>query len=193
MTTNTLFNIDKAILATDEQKAQFRIFVEKYPNTYSKRENLEAHLTGSMLVFDETGEYVLLTHHKKLKKWLQLGGHNDTPGYTMLDTAIKEAEEEGFDDRRIEYNLLGGVALDLDKHNVGDHEHYDMCFAMTVPSHEKISCSFESLDLKWIACQEVLSSDEYEPRLKRMVAGALNIFFGRENVNTVVVQTKNKV
>lgn len=192
MTAHTLFNIDNAVLATPEQKALFKNFVERYPDTYCSRNNMQGHLTGSMLVFDESGENVLLTHHKKLKKWLQLGGHNDTPGYTMLDTAIKEAEEEGFDDRRIQYTLLGEVALDLDKHSVGDHDHYDMCFAMTVPPTEAISCSFESLDLQWVACKDILVSDNYEPRLKRMILGAWEVFFGRTH-DTVMVSKKSPI
>jgi len=44
-------------------------------------------------LIDSKGERVLLTHHKKLGKWLQLGGHSDGNS-NMLDVALKEAKEE---------------------------------------------------------------------------------------------------
>ena len=41
------------------------------------RSQLSGHLTGSAWVVDRTRNQTLLTHHRKLDKWLQLGGHAD--------------------------------------------------------------------------------------------------------------------
>ncbi|MEE7565509.1 NUDIX hydrolase, partial [Xanthomonas sp. Kuri4-3] len=39
------------------------------------RERLAGHFTGSAWVVSRDGERTLLTHHRKLQRWLQLGGH----------------------------------------------------------------------------------------------------------------------
>ena len=44
------------------------------------RSCLEGHFTGSALVLDAERGRELLTHHRKLGKWLQLGGHSDGDG-----------------------------------------------------------------------------------------------------------------
>ena len=38
------------------------------------RSNLEGHVTGSAWLVSPDGKQALLTHHKKLGRWLQLGG-----------------------------------------------------------------------------------------------------------------------
>src|SRR5690606_13008812 len=41
------------------------------------RERLEGHFTASAWLVDRTGSRTLLTHHRKLGRWLQPGGHAD--------------------------------------------------------------------------------------------------------------------
>lgn len=41
------------------------------------RARAEGHFTGSAWVVSADGERTLLTHHRKLQRWLQLGGHAD--------------------------------------------------------------------------------------------------------------------
>jgi hypothetical protein len=41
------------------------------------RERVAGHFTGSAWLVDRGGMRVLLTHHRKLGRWLQLGGHAD--------------------------------------------------------------------------------------------------------------------
>src|ERR1700741_1285851 len=41
------------------------------------RDRLSGHFTASSWLVDRSGERVLLTHHRKLARWLQLGGHAD--------------------------------------------------------------------------------------------------------------------
>ena len=50
-------------------------------------------LTGSSWIVDATKGLTLLTHHRKLNKWLQLGGHADGLSDVFL-VALKEAQEE---------------------------------------------------------------------------------------------------
>ncbi|MDD3605155.1 MAG: NUDIX hydrolase, partial [Kiritimatiellae bacterium] len=37
----------------------------------------QGHITGSAWLVNRAGTHVLLTHHRKLNKWIQLGGHAD--------------------------------------------------------------------------------------------------------------------
>ena len=51
------------------------------------------HLTGSAWIVSPDRTRTLLTHHLKLDKWLQLGGHADGDG-DLLAVAWREAREE---------------------------------------------------------------------------------------------------
>ncbi|NCQ52264.1 hypothetical protein GW796_10335 [archaeon] len=115
----------------------FKKLLVEQPNDFFGKKSNVAHMTASSLVVNDDLTKVLLTNHKKLKKWLQLGGHwcdfEDFPSKTILEAAIKEVEEEGYNDQKIPQNiLLGGKPLDLDIHSVGDHLHYDVCFLSQV-------------------------------------------------------------
>jgi 8-oxo-dGTP pyrophosphatase MutT (NUDIX family) len=57
------------------------------------RERLEGHFTGSAWLVSGDGLRVLLTHHRKLGRWLQLGGHADGDR-DLARVALREAEEE---------------------------------------------------------------------------------------------------
>jgi hypothetical protein len=57
------------------------------------RDNLDGHLTGSILITNPEGTRVLLMLHKKFERWQQFGGHCD--GETdVLGVAIREFHEE---------------------------------------------------------------------------------------------------
>ena len=72
-------------------------FVENEPDCL-KRSLQKGHVTASCWILcPERGE-VLLTHHRKLGIWIQLGGHLDV-GEDVLDAALREAcEESGIPD-----------------------------------------------------------------------------------------------
>ena len=67
-------------------------FANKHSNCFH-RENHEGHITGSALVTNRSLDRVLLTHHGRLNKWLQLGGHSDGHPLTW-EVAFREAQEE---------------------------------------------------------------------------------------------------
>ena len=59
------------------------------------------HITASCWIIDETFRYALLTHHRKLDRWLQLGGHIEDDR-DILSAALREAREEsGLDDKGV--------------------------------------------------------------------------------------------
>src|SRR3954465_12963044 len=57
-----------------------------------RRERLAGHFTASAWVVSADGMRALLTHHRKLGLWLQLGGHADGERDLQV-AALKEAEE----------------------------------------------------------------------------------------------------
>ena len=64
------------------------------------RENLQAHFTGSAWVVSADGARTLLTHHRKLERWLQPGGHADGDRDRAGKPARDIARKGGKDDER---------------------------------------------------------------------------------------------
>ncbi|MBC7980842.1 MAG: NUDIX hydrolase [Armatimonadetes bacterium] len=136
------------------------------------------HITGSAWVVNADGSEVLLTHHRKLDRWLQLGGHADGDCDT-LSVAIKEAEEEsGLRD----FTPLGSGIFDLDIHpiparkNDPGHLHYDVRYVLRANGSLSFTVSEESHDLCWIAIDQV-STLTSESSMMRMVDKWRNLRF----------------
>jgi 8-oxo-dGTP pyrophosphatase MutT (NUDIX family) len=137
------------------------------------------HITSSAwIVSRETGA-ALLTHHRKLERWLQLGGHTD--GETnVLASALREAEEES--GLRNFESLPGGRCpeiLDVDVHAIpahGDepaHEHHDIRFLLRVSEAQKIERQVvESKEVRWFPSDGITVRFEEESlaRMARKVA-----------------------
>ena len=90
----------------EEIIAQVFEFLDNQIDCFS-RSNLYGHFTGSAWVVDETNNWVLMTHHYQLNKWLQLGGHADG-NENLLDVAMNEAiEDSGLNEDEISNNMTG--------------------------------------------------------------------------------------
>lgn len=146
---------------------RFQSFLKEYPTCFER--TLEVgHVTGSALVMTEDFSKVLLTHHAKLNKWLQLGGHCDG-NPLVFETALRETKEESglkeihiIDASRF-VNLPSTATplfFDIDIHEipvrktVPAHLHYDLRFLVTTPTPEKIQITQESQDLRWFTLPE---------------------------------------
>ena len=121
------------------------------------RDHLPGHITGSAFITDTSRSSILLTHHAKLDKWLQPGGHADGDE-DILGVALREAEEEtGLK----KFKLLDKYIFDLDIHTIParkdfpEHLHYDVRFLFEADQQEKLLITEESIDLKWFPIQEV--------------------------------------
>ena len=55
---------------------RFEQFVQQHEDCF-ERSCVPGHLTGSAFFVNRSGDALLLTHHRKLDLWLQLGGHAD--------------------------------------------------------------------------------------------------------------------
>ncbi|UQE74052.1 NUDIX domain-containing protein [Gordonia sp. PP30] len=59
-----------------------------------ERACVPGHVTASAIVFDATGEHVLLTLHPRVGMWVQLGGHCEPGDPGLAAAALREATEE---------------------------------------------------------------------------------------------------
>jgi 8-oxo-dGTP pyrophosphatase MutT (NUDIX family) len=114
------------------------------------------HITGSAWLLDGVGERALLTHHRKLGKWLQLGGHSDGDPDTLA-VALREAHEES----GLAVTALDRAILDLDIHEIparGEqpaHLHYDVRYLLQVSDSNAFAISDESHELAWVSVEDL--------------------------------------
>lgn len=149
---------------------RFTAFVGAHPLCF-KRKLAIGHVTASAWLVDEAGERTLLTHHRKLRRWLQLGGHLEGDR-DILAAAIREAREEsGLEDLEPVSNEI----FDLDIHSIPArseepaHEHYDIRFALRAIGDPTFTVSDESRALAWVPL-DALQTVTDEVSILRMAA-----------------------
>lgn len=133
------------------------------------RERLSGHFTGSAWLVSADGQRVLLTHHRKLDRWLQLGGHADGD-VDLGRVALREAEEEsGLANLVVESGIF-----DLDRHwiparaDVPGHWHYDVRYVVRATASEDFVVSTESHALAWRDIAEIAADANADESLRRM-------------------------
>lgn len=135
---------------------KFIRFISDFDDCF-ERTQIYGHITGSALVTDKDMKKVLLTHHKKLNKWLQLGGHADGNPNVIEVSKREVIEESGINDISIPYENI----FDIDVHVIParkeepEHYHFDIRYLFLTNSNEHYIVSGESHDLKWIPIDHV--------------------------------------
>ncbi|MBK1879612.1 NUDIX hydrolase [Pelagicoccus mobilis] len=135
---------------------RFLEFVRRNEDCF-ERSLQEGHVTGSAWLVNRAGTHVLLTHHRKLGAWFQLGGHADGES-DVSRVALQEAlEESGLS----ELSLLDEAIFDIDIHLIParkadpDHYHFDVRFVVQATGSEAFQVSEESLDLAWVEIDSI--------------------------------------
>lgn len=133
------------------------------------RERLAGHFTASSWLVAADGARTLLTHHRKLGLWLQLGGHADGDR-DLARAALREAEEE---------SGLPGLSIapgifDLDRHWIPEHKgvpahwHYDVRYVVRAGEDEAFVVSDESHALAWRDIAALARDDAADASVRRM-------------------------
>lgn len=136
---------------------RFRSFVEAYEDCFQRTLAWPGHVTGSAWIVSPERDAVLLTHHRKLDLWIQLGGHADG-NPDPHDVALREGlEESGLPALT---SLGAEIPFDLDIHLIParkdepEHSHFDVRYAFVAP-HRDFVVSDESHDLAWVPIPEL--------------------------------------
>ncbi len=165
-----------------------RALVETQRNCF-ERSCFPGHITASAWLLSPDGKRFLLTHHRKLRRWLQLGGHADGDP-DVAAVALREAREEsGLTELRFATPGDAPMPIDLDVHAIPAsgkdpaHQHHDVRFVLVAAPGQTIFASDESTSLEWFEMDalEAIADDESVLRLGRKVrtllgASALRLF-----------------
>jgi 8-oxo-dGTP pyrophosphatase MutT (NUDIX family) len=122
------------------------------------RDCFPGHITSSAWIVSRESGDVLLTHHRKLERWLQLGGHTEGEP-DVLSSAVREAEEES--GLRI-FQAIPRTGpceiLDVDVHDIPArgseplHQHHDIRFLLEVSEAQTIRHQeAESKQVSWFS------------------------------------------
>jgi 8-oxo-dGTP pyrophosphatase MutT (NUDIX family) len=115
-----------------------------------RRECVPGHVTASAIVVDDTGGQVLLTLHRRLRRWVQLGGHCDDDDRDIVAAALREAtEESGVPGLRMEPDLAAIHVHPVTCSLAVPTRHLDLQFVARAPAGAQIVISDESEDLRW--------------------------------------------
>jgi len=144
-------------------------FVDEHANCFERSLSI-GHITGSAWIVDQQRTHALLTHHRKLNRWLQLGGHSDGDSNTLAVALREGREESGLQALR----PVSEAIFDVDVHliparkNEPDHYHYDVRFLLEADRHAPLTISDESHNLAWLPLEKIitLAADE---SIQRMV------------------------
>ncbi len=140
------------------------------------------HVTASAFILDATRTRFLLTHHRKLDRWLQLGGHVDGEP-DAREAALREAREES---GMSEFTVVPldasdpSVPLDVDIHPIPArgseprHDHHDLRYLLIAAPGQDLVLSDESHALRWFPVRE-MESVLAEPNLLRLAAKAIEL------------------
>jgi len=175
---------DYAVAHRDERSCvdAIRGLVESHSDCF-ERSCLPGHITASAWIVSADYQRFLLTHHRKLGRWLQLGGHADgDPDVEAV--ALREAQEESGMEH---FECLPATAkcrvFDLDVHVIParpgepEHEHHDVRFLLVAAQDQPLQLSDESNDLRWFDWSESdkVASDESVARLARKARARLGL------------------
>ena len=155
----------------DTNKALTLLFLTKYDDFWSKK-NTVGQITCACWVINKEHTKALMTHHLKLNRWLQLGGHLEREDNTIVDSCIRELKEEsGLN----QFNLVSNDIFDMDVHKIptskkGVIEHFHFDIRMLFEADENESIQFdksESNNLMWMAFEDILKLENAS--INRMV------------------------
>lgn len=155
-----------------EHTSSLKFCIANSPNHLSM-----GHFTASAFLLNHDQTKFLLMHHKKLNKWLQLGGHCESDD--LLTEAIREAREESGIN---EIEAVSNNIFDIDVHYIPQtlkdpsHYHYDIRFLLKTIDNDNFIKNNESHELKWFSFADYPQLGiELERSVTRMIEKFKNV------------------
>lgn len=152
-----------------EERSHLTRFRELLKNSAQPfdRGNFPGHVTGSAVILTSDYEQMLLTHHRKLDLWIQLGGHLEKDA-TVAEGAMREAREEsGLKNIRFHsWSKESILPFDVDIHTIPAnakepaHEHFDVRYLFVTDTPDQILVSEESNSLQWFSVGDLLKKEQ---------------------------------
>jgi 8-oxo-dGTP pyrophosphatase MutT (NUDIX family) len=146
-------------------------FLETHGMRAFDRSLTPGHVTASAWIVDPERRRAVLLHHRKLERWLQLGGHVDGDP-DVRRSALREAREEsGLRTLR----FIADAIYDIDVHRIpargseAEHDHYDLRFALEADPREPLVRNAESHNVRWIALTD-LEAYAIDDSVRRLAA-----------------------
>jgi len=168
-----LDELGRYVAATSRERTmveQLRAFVAANAACF-ERTLLAGHVTGSAWIVDRNCTVALLTHHRKLERWLQPGGHADGDP-DVRAVALREAlEESGLQTLA---PASPGI-FDIDVHAIparadeAAHLHYDVRFAFFGDPRARPAASEESHAVAWVPL-DAIETYGVDDSVRRLVA-----------------------
>lgn len=149
-------------------------FIDRNEECASRRLSI-GHLTGSAWIVNPEMSHALLTHHRRLDLWVQLGGHVEEDA-DMLAASWREAREESGLDEIVPDDK--GI-FDLDIHEIPErpgeprHLHYDIRYLFRADKERQLTVSSESKNLAWVPLERIIDLTN-EESVTRMVRKTLS-------------------
>ena len=153
---NQLLELLNKYSCEKEQKDKILKFVNAHEDCF-ERSNTIGHITSSAWLLSNDLSKVLLTHHRKLNKWLQPGGHCDGESNVPASALREAVEESGIEG----WEFMNDGVFDLDVHLIParkeepEHFHFDVRFAFRALGSEEYTVSEESHDLAWVSLSDI--------------------------------------
>jgi 8-oxo-dGTP pyrophosphatase MutT (NUDIX family) len=158
-----------------EREAREKILelLRQAPDPFTRR--CRDHVTGSAVVARPDGSAFVLVFHRRLRRWLQPGGHVEPADASVLETAKREAREEtGIASLDV---AGGGQILDLDVHPIPatadrpEHVHYDLRYLLTASGEAALAEPAEIEKVGWFTFDEAIAAGA-DPSVQRALRKA---------------------
>ncbi len=144
------------------------------------------HITASAVIVELESRRTLLHDHKRLGRWLQVGGHlaRDTD---ISQAALREAREEtGLPDLRFHPSQNPPLLVDIDVHTIPEsadqpvHLHLDFRYMLATSQPQALTpAEGESTRFLWLSFAEALALDgEIDASLRRLLRKARELISG---------------